>query len=91
MAWRAGGGTSSARAARRRPRELGLRRAGGSIGSTSGRTNSRGVRGRTGCAQEGLGFGRSPSAPWGANDRAAVNSGSREERRWWLLKLGARR
>jgi hypothetical protein len=91
MAWRAGGGTSSARAAQRRPRELGLRRASGSVGSTSGRTSSRGVKGRTGCAQAGLGFGRAPSAPWGANGGAEADSGSREERMRRLLKLGARR
>jgi hypothetical protein len=56
MAWRAGGGTNSARAARQRPWELGRRRAGGSVGSTSGRTSSRGVRGRTECAQARLGL-----------------------------------
>jgi hypothetical protein len=60
---------------RRRPRELGLRRAGGSVGSTSGHTSSCGVRGRTGCAQEALGFSRAPSAPWGANGGAVAAQG----------------
>jgi hypothetical protein len=72
-------------AIRRRPRELGLRRADGSVGSTSGHTSSRGVRGRTGCAQAALGFSRAPSAPWGANGGAAADSGSREEKAGWAF------
>jgi hypothetical protein len=59
--------------------ELGLRRAGGSVGSTSGRTSSRGVRGRTGCAQAALGLSRALSAPWGANGGAATARGRARE------------
>jgi hypothetical protein len=76
--------------ARRRPRELGLRRADGSVGTTSGRTSSRDARGRTGGAQAALGFSRAPSAPWGANGGVAADSGSREERRRRFLKMVAR-
>jgi hypothetical protein len=50
-AWRTGGGASSAKATRRRPRELGLRRADGLAWPTRGHASSLGARERARCAQ----------------------------------------
>jgi hypothetical protein len=50
-AWRTGGGASSAKATRRRLRELGLRRADGLAWPTRGRASSLGERERASCAQ----------------------------------------
>jgi hypothetical protein len=52
---------------------------GRSVGPTSGRTSSRGVRGRTGCAQAALGLSRALIASWGANGGAVTARGRARE------------
>jgi hypothetical protein len=62
-AWRTGGGASLAMPVRRRPRELGLRRAGCSVRPTHRRVSSVGARGRFRRAQTAMEAGGVMSSP----------------------------
>jgi hypothetical protein len=79
QAWRIEGGTSSAMAARWRPRELGLQRAGSSVRPTRRRVSSVGARRRFRRAQTTMGGGRSNeltrSCQWRAGDGSVLVRG----------------
>jgi hypothetical protein len=83
-AWRIGGGKSSVVAARRRLRELGLRRAGSSVGPTRRCVSSVCARRRFRRAQIAMGVGGAMSSPGAANGGRVTPRCSREER-WWRL------
>jgi hypothetical protein len=70
-AWRTGGGANPAMTARRRPRELGLRRAGRSVRPTRTRISSMCARRRFRRAQTAMEVGGAISSPKGCQWRAA--------------------